>query len=212
MTMAIKTKKNGTYVDPVGIYVKKNGVYAAAQGVFAKAAGAYQSAMGAPVVQAIAGYNIGAPLTVGGNTYLVTDGDDFTSPLDIVAPGRPFGRYATSRTYMFTGNGNGPRCTTPGSTLKMYDVDPLHVGSNDAGRGVARGSWSDSMVQSGGRLSLKARAATAGEIGLFDPAANVTNIGSMISSPTSLVCMASSAITRVLIRTQRLAVGTSRSG
>jgi lysophospholipase L1-like esterase len=41
--MAIKGKKGGVYVDPVGVFVKKAGAYSPAVGVFVKGAGAYVS-------------------------------------------------------------------------------------------------------------------------------------------------------------------------
>lgn len=119
--------------------------------------------------------------------YRLVAGDDFAGDLDIITPAEPFGAYGSTRAYLLNTSANGPRGAVGGLSLKGYDVDPFHTGHNDKNRGVARASWTDSMVQQDGLLKLRVRTASAAERALFNADLNVNNIAAMIHTAGELI-------------------------
>ena len=188
--MVISVKKTGAYSVITGISAKKNGAYAAVVGAFVKTSGAYQSVLSGGTPSTIGPYTIGADVINGGRTYKATTGDDFTSGVSFITAGSPTGKYSTTRTYQSLSPGNGPRGNASGSlALKGYDADAGHTGYNDTNRGAAITSYADLITNTGGRLVLKSRTATAPEKATF-VSASAPNASAMISTAPSLVVMA----------------------
>lgn len=82
-------------------------------------------------------------------------GDDFVTPLDIVGPSTPKGKYFATKGYSAGPRGNNTVLSP------AYDVDPLFTGHNDSNRGVPVGF--NNVTQSSSLLTLGARKATVGE-------------------------------------------------
>jgi hypothetical protein len=177
--MSIQVKKQGSYSSIIGMSVKKSGIYTAVVGCFVKKLGVYQNYL----LNTIGQYNLESSLVKGSNTYTVSDGDEFTTQLDIIGPSAPFGKYTSTRSYVLPTSGQYSRGSTG---LRGYDVDPLHTGYEDSNMGVKKSSWSDSMVQTSGKLTLKSRVATADEQSLFIDS-TVAQTSAMINSASSLV-------------------------
>lgn len=128
-----------------------------------------------------------------GTSFITANGDNFDSPLDIIGPAAPLGRYTTTDVYAGGGGigrgprGYGPNATTQPPSIGGYEADPLHTGYNDANRGVAIASYNDVMVQSAGKLALKSRYSPTAENAKAVNPANVTCVSAMITSMHSLV-------------------------
>lgn len=135
-------------------------------------------------------YTLGADVVNSGRTYKATTGDDFTSGVSFITAASPAGKYSTTRTYQNLSMGNGPRGNSAGSlALKGYDADAGHTGHNDGNRGAAMTSFADLITNTGGRLVLKSRTATAGEKLNF-VSTSTPNASAMISTAPALVVMA----------------------
>lgn len=112
----------------------------------------------------IGGVAIGTLATSGPeNGMTLVYGDDFDGPLDIMgpAPSQRFGRYATTRgNYLIFDPGQQPRASTG---LGGVDSDPSWTGHLDSNRGRPVASMSDTIVQTGSKLSLRQRDMVTGE-------------------------------------------------
>lgn len=112
----------------------------------------------------IGGVAIGTLATSGPESGMtLVYGDDFDGPLDIMgpAPSQRFGRYATTRgNYLIFDPGQQPRASTG---LGGVDSDPSWTGHFDSNRGRPIASMSDTIVQTGSKLSLRQRDMVTGE-------------------------------------------------
>lgn len=143
-----------------------------------------------PPPTTIGPYTLGDDVINSGRTYKATTGDDFTSGVSFITPGAPSGKYSTTRTYQNLSLGNGPRGNSAGSlALKGYDADAGHTGHNDGNRGAAMTSFADLITNTGGRLVLKSRTATAPEKANFVNT-SAPNASAMISTAPAMVVSA----------------------
>lgn len=149
-------------------------------GFFRRRGGAAASS----VAQTIGDAAIGAVGAVGADVegLVLAGGDDFDGPLNIIGPATPYNKYGTTRgPYLVSGAGQQPRGST---ALDGWDSDPFHTGDNDLNRGVKIASMSDTITQSGGRLTLNQRTATAPEKALIGAGRNC--LSSMIHTALAL--------------------------
>lgn len=114
-------------------------------------------------VPSIGGVPVGAAGAPGSimDGYTLSTGDDFDSALSIIGWQTPRGKYGTTRgAYIITGTGQAPRGS---AALAGYDVDPQHTGHLDSNRGTPVPSFANSIVQTGGAVTLRQRSTVSAD-------------------------------------------------